>query len=60
MSYQSDRLAADKLLDQQKSIIGKHRARLDFNKAKIENAFKVENAADCEETRICFSLSIGN
>ena len=49
MSYQSDRLAADKHLDQQKAIISKHHTRLDFNKAKIENAFKVDSMADCEE-----------
>ena len=54
MSYKANRLAADLLLAQQKEIIAKHQSRLDFNRAKIEHTFKVDEKADCEENTDLF------
>lgn len=54
MSYKASRLAADLLLSQQKGIIEKYSSRLDFNRAKIENCFKVDDAADRNENTDLF------
>ena len=54
MSYKADRNAADSLLHQQQEIIAKHQTRLDFNRTKIEHAFKIDEKADQEENTDLF------
>ena len=54
MSYKANRLAANLLLNQQKALIEKYSSRLDFNRAKIENAFKVDERADQDENTDLF------
>jgi len=54
MSYKASRLAADLLLSQQKAIIEKYSSRLDFNRAKTEHCFKVDEKADREENTDLF------
>ena len=55
MSYHLNRVAADRLLGQQKEIIRRHQNRLDFNRAKIDHSFKVDLVEDCiENTDLSF------
>ena len=54
MSYKANRLAADLLLTQQKAIIEKYQNRLDFNRAKVQHAFTVDETADSNENTDLF------
>lgn len=53
-TYEVNRSAADLLLEQQKAIIERYSARLDFNKTKALYAFKVDKTADQNENTDLF------